>query len=128
MFATLCSNPAATNAAMGGTTGALDGAAVLLVGIGYSAMGVCVYTISMDHARAESAATDFTLQISVLGVVRLGMSSAGLALAGAFGFPQLILASVALAAFGTWFAARWLRGHRVAPVVDRRGGDTPSQQ
>lgn len=93
----------------GGSTPLLDIAAVLAVTVGYAGMGVCVATVSMDLARPESAATDFTLQISVLGVLRLVTSSAGLAVAGAVGFPVLIGASVLLAALGTLITVRWLR-------------------
>ncbi|WP_206792580.1 MFS transporter [Amycolatopsis sp. MtRt-6] len=99
---------------LGGSTAAVDAAAVLAVSVGYSGMAVCVSTVSMDLARPASAATDFTLQISVLGVLRLAMSSAGLAVAGTAGFPPLIGASVLLAAAGTWITARWLRGHHVS--------------
>jgi hypothetical protein len=99
---------------MGGSTTVLDAAAVLAVTAGYSGMAVCVYTVSMDLARPASAATDFTLQISVLGVLRIAMSSAGLAVAGAVGFPPLIAAAVLLAALGTLVTVRWLRGHGVS--------------
>ncbi|MFI0451378.1 MFS transporter [Actinomadura sp. 6N118] len=96
---------------LGGSMVVVDATAVLAVSAGYSGMAVCVYTVSMDLARPASAATDFTLQISVLGVLRLAMSSAGLALAGTVGFPPLIGASVLLAVLGTCVMARWLRGH-----------------
>ncbi|WP_410641597.1 MFS transporter [Amycolatopsis sp. lyj-346] len=99
---------------LGGSTAVLDAGAVLAVTAAYSGMGVCVYTVSMDLARPATAATDFTLQISVLGVLRLAMSSAGLAVAGAAGFPPLIGVSVLLAAAGTWITAHWLRGHHLS--------------
>ncbi|MEU6718309.1 MFS transporter [Nonomuraea sp. NPDC046802] len=98
---------------LGGSTVVLDVVAVLAVTVGYAGMAVCVYTVSMDLARPASAGTDFTLQISVLGVLRLAMTSAGLAVAGVVGFPALIGASVLLAAVGTWITARWLRGHQI---------------
>jgi MFS family permease len=97
---------------LGGSTAVLDGVAVLAVAAAYTATAVCVFTVSMDLARPTSAATDFTLQVSVLGVLRLAMSSAGLAIAGALGFPALTGASVLLAAVGAWGTARWLRDHR----------------
>jgi hypothetical protein len=96
---------------LGGSTVVLDAAAVLMVSVAYAGMAVCVYTVAMDLVRPASAATDFTLQISVLGVLRLAMSSAGLAVAGVVGFPHLIGASVLLAAGGAWITARWLRDH-----------------
>jgi predicted MFS family arabinose efflux permease len=98
---------------LGGSTAVLDVVAVLAVAAGYAGMAVCVYTVSMDLARPASAGTDFTLQISVLGVLRLAMTSAGLAVAGAVGFPVLIGTSVLLAAVGTWITTRWLRGHQI---------------
>ncbi|MFC0106052.1 MFS transporter [Kibdelosporangium aridum] len=101
----------------GGSVLALDIAAVLAVTIGYAGMAVCVWTVSMDLARRESAATDLTLQTSVLGVLRLVVSSAGLAVAGAVGFPYLIGVSILLAAAGTYVAARWLRGHTTLELV-----------
>jgi hypothetical protein len=96
---------------LGGSSAVIDTAAVLAITAGYAGMGVCVFTVAMDLARPASAATDFTLQITVLGVLRLAMTSAGLAVAGAVGFPPLISASVLLAAVGTWITTRWLRGH-----------------
>jgi MFS family permease len=98
---------------LGGSTVVLDAVAVLAVTAAYAGAAVCVYAVSMDLARPASAATDFTLQTSVLGVLRVVTSSAGLGIAGAIGFPALIGTSVLLAALGTWTAARWLRGHTV---------------
>ncbi|MEJ3653244.1 MFS transporter [Actinomycetes bacterium KLBMP 9759] len=96
---------------LGGSTVALDAGAVLAVTAGYAGMGVCAYTVAMDLARPASAATDFTVQISALGVLRLATTSAGLAAAGWAGFAPLIAASVLLAAAGTWVTVRWLRDH-----------------
>jgi hypothetical protein len=101
----------------GGSVLALDIAAVLAVTVGYAGTVVCVFTVSMDQARPESAATDFTLQTSVLGVLRLLVSSAGLAVAGVVGFPSLISLSVLLAVAGTYITARWLRGHTSMELV-----------
>ncbi|MGI5129893.1 MFS transporter [Pseudonocardia sp. CA-107938] len=105
---------------LGGSTAVLDAAAVLAVTVGYSGMAVCAYTVAMDLARPASAATDFTLQLSVLGVLRLVTTSAGLAAAGVVGFPLLIGAAVLLAAAGTWITTRWLRSHRTSPDPDPR--------
>jgi hypothetical protein len=92
-------------------------------------MGVFVATVSMDLARPESAATDFTLQISLLGVLRLVTSSAGLAVAGAVGFPVLVGASVLLAALGTLITVRWLRGAALpGQTAAPRKGQEPAPQ
>jgi MFS family permease len=104
---------------LGGFTAAVDVVAVLAVSVGYAAAAVCVFTVSMDLARPVSAATDFTLQVSVLGVLRLAINPVALALAGAVGFPLLISGSVLLAAVGTWVTARWLRDHRISDSTSK---------
>jgi MFS family permease len=98
---------------LGGSVAVLDAVAVLAVTAAYAGAAVCVFAVSMDLARPASAATDFTLQISVLGVLRVVTSSAGLGVAGAIGFPALTGVAVLCAALGTWTTARWLRGHTV---------------
>jgi hypothetical protein len=97
----------------GGSAVVLDAVAVLAVTAAYAGAAVCVFAVSMDLARPTSAATDFTLQISVLGVLRVVTGSVGLGVAGAIGFPALTVVSVLLAALGTWTTARWLRDHTV---------------
>jgi hypothetical protein len=52
----------------------------------------------MDNARPSAAGTDFTLQYCVYTLVGLVAGGAGLALAGAFGYPAVIIGS-SLAAF-----------------------------
>jgi predicted MFS family arabinose efflux permease len=100
---------------LGGAWVVLDTVAVLALAAAYSGMAVTVFAVSMDLARPASAATDFTLQISVLGILRVVTASAGLVMAGALGFPALTGVSVLLAAVGTAVTARWLRDHRTTP-------------
>jgi hypothetical protein len=104
---------------LGGFTAAVDVVAVLAASAGYAAAAACVLTVSMDLARPASAATDFTLQVSVLGVLRLAINPVVLALAGAIGFPLLIGGSVLLAAVGTWVTSRWLRDHRISDTTSK---------
>jgi predicted MFS family arabinose efflux permease len=87
------------------------GAAVVAVAIAYSAMGTWIYTIAMDMARPATAATDVTVQVSVLGVLRMSAGAGGLALAAITGYPPLIAASVLLSLAGTTAAALWTRRH-----------------
>lgn len=69
---------------------------MILVGGAYTAFVAWIFTIAMDLSREHAAATDFTLQLSVLGVLHVVTASAGLAVAGAA---------------GTVVADRWHRGH-----------------
>ncbi|MGI5283107.1 hypothetical protein ACQEVF_07205 [Nonomuraea polychroma] len=73
----------------------------------------------MDLARPATAATDVTVQVSVLGVLRMLLSAAGLALAGVAGFPVLIAASVIFSLAGTAVAAAWASRH--SPVASQMG-------
>jgi MFS family permease len=98
---------------------ALATAAVVGVSIAYSAMAAWIYTIAMDLARPATAATDVTVQVSVLGVLRMLLSAAGLALAGVAGFPLLIAASVIFSLAGTAVAAAWATRH--SPVTSQTG-------
>jgi predicted MFS family arabinose efflux permease len=104
---------------LGGSTAVVDVAAVLASSAGYAAVAVCVFTVSMDLARPASAATDFTLQVSVLGVLRLAINPVALTAGGAVGFPLLIGGSVLLAAVGTWVTSRWLRDHRISATTSK---------
>lgn len=100
---------------LGGSSPTLDGAAVLAVTAGYAGLAACVFTVSMDLARPATAATDFTLQVSVVGVLRLAVTPVALAAAGLVGFTPVICGSAALMAAGGWVALRWLRGHQTSP-------------
>ncbi|WP_431930069.1 MFS transporter [Nonomuraea jabiensis] len=93
---------------------ALATAAILAVAIAYSALATWIYTIAMDLARPATAATDVTVQISVLGVLRMLAGAAGLTLAGTVGYPRLIAACVLLSLAGTAVAAGWARQHTIA--------------
>ncbi|WP_188196564.1 MFS transporter [Nonomuraea sp. SYSU D8015] len=90
------------------------GTVVVAVAIAYSAMATWISTIAMDLARPASAATDVTVQISVLGVLRMLASAGGLTLAGIAGYPPLIGVSVLLSLAGTAVAAAWARRHSPA--------------
>lgn len=103
----------------GGGNPVLDGVAVVSTMLGYAGTALCVYTISMDFSRSSSAATDLTLQISILGVLRQVITPVGLALAGVTGFPPLIGAAVLLSGVGTWVTARWLRRHPISSVTSK---------
>jgi predicted MFS family arabinose efflux permease len=104
---------------LGGSAAAVDIVAVLAVSAGYAGMAVCAFTVSMDLSRPASAATDFTAQVSVLGVLRLAINPVALAAAGAVGFPLLLGGSALLAAVGTWVTFRWLRGHRTSVTTSK---------
>ncbi|MEV5898151.1 MFS transporter [Nonomuraea fuscirosea] len=95
----------------GGGDPIADTAAIVAIAMAYSAMLTWIFTIAMDLAHPATAATDFTVQTSVLGVLRMVVSSAGLALAAVTGYPLLIGASLALSLAGTAVAVRWARHH-----------------
>lgn len=85
----------------------LAAAAVIVVTVAYCAMATWVYTVAMDLAREKIAATDMTVQVSMLGLLRIATSAGGLALASVIGFPVLIGLSALLAAAGAGAAAFW---------------------
>ncbi|MEW9551967.1 MFS transporter [Nonomuraea sp. NPDC050783] len=97
------------------------GAAVVAVTIAYSATATWISTVAMDLARPASAATDLTVQLSVLGVLRMLAGAGGLALAAVTGYPLLIAASLVLSLAGTAVAARWAGGHLSSYVPSRKG-------
>ena len=86
--------------------------AIVMLNVSYASAGVWVYTIAMDNARAGLAATDFSLQIGVIGLLRLGLNSGGLALIPLAGFPVLVTLSGILTLLGTAVAIVWVRGTR----------------
>lgn len=85
----------------------LAAAAVTILNIAYGAMVTWIYTVAMDLAREQTAATDMTVQLSMVGVLRVATSAGGLALAAVIGFPLLIALSALLAAAGGGAAAFW---------------------
>ncbi|MFC7621478.1 MFS transporter [Microlunatus sp. GCM10028923] len=103
----------------GGAHPVLDGIAVLSTVLGYSGAALCAYTVSMDLSRPASAATDLTAQVSVLGVLRLVITPAALALAGVTSFAPLIGVAVLLSGIGTWVTARWLRRHPISSTTSK---------
>ncbi|WP_232666568.1 MFS transporter [Pseudonocardia sp. TRM90224] len=105
---------------LGGTAVPIDAVAVLIGYVAYTGCLVCIYTISMDLTRPSSAATDLTLQLAVVGVIRLGATSVGLGLAAAAGFPAVVAAAAVLALVGTAITTRWLRSHPVADTPATR--------
>jgi hypothetical protein len=68
--------------------------------------------IALSVARPTFAATDFSAQLTGIGLLRLVAGSAGLALAAQVGYLPLVVAAVALTLIGTAVAAVWLR-HRL---------------
>ncbi|WP_157981658.1 MFS transporter [Protaetiibacter intestinalis] len=86
--------------------------ALVVLYLSYASAGVWVYTIAMDNTRPELAATDFSLQIGVIGLLRLGLNSGGLALIAVAGFPLLVTLAGLLTVAGVTVAAFWARGDR----------------
>ena len=89
------------------TGGVLVGlAAVVLLSGAYAAVGTAVYTINMDWSRADSAATDYTVQDSFVHLCTQGAGAAALGLAGALGYPAVLTVAVILGLGGIVVAAR----------------------
>ena len=84
--------------ALGVTDDLTVAAAIGVLFLLYSPASAVVATVMMDNARPSAAGTDFTLQYCVYTLVGLVAGGAGLALAGAFGYPAVIIGS-SLAAF-----------------------------
>ncbi|MFI0424479.1 MFS transporter [Spongiactinospora sp. 9N601] len=79
----------------------------------YGAKLTWISTVSMDfaHRSSASAATRFTVPMSIEGIFVTIISSAGLGLAGAIGFPWLIAGALVAGVIGTALAPRWIRRH-----------------
>jgi predicted MFS family arabinose efflux permease len=89
------------------TGGALVGlAAVVLLSGAFAAIGTAVYTINMDWSRADSAATDYTVQDSFVHLCTQVTGAAGLALAGILGYTTVLTVAVILGLGGVAVAAR----------------------
>ncbi|MFI0482529.1 MFS transporter [Actinomadura sp. 9N215] len=84
-------------------------AALMAVNAVYSAKLTWISTVSMDLARPSSAATDYSVPMSVEGVFVTLVNSAGLALAAQAGFPWLIGIAVVLGLVGTAVGPAWSR-------------------
>jgi MFS family permease len=97
----------------GGDGGALAAVAVLLATAVYCAQATWIYTVCMDLSRGSAAATDFTVQTSVSGVVRMVTTGPALVLAGQIGYPWLVTGALGLALAGAVVTATWARSHTV---------------
>ncbi len=96
-----------------GDGGPLAAVAVVLATAVYCAQATWIYTVCMDLSRGAAAATDFTVQTSVSGVVRMVTTGPALVLAGQIGYPWLITGALGLALAGAVVAATWARSHTV---------------
>jgi MFS family permease len=85
--------------------------AMVAVTVVYTAKLTWIGTVSMDLARPSSAATDYTVPMSIEGVFVTVVSSAGLGLAGAVGFPWLVGGAVGFAVVGAMVAPAWIHWH-----------------
>jgi len=89
------------------TGGVLIGlAAVVLLSGAYAAVGTAVYTINMDWSRADSAATDYTVQDSFVHLCTQAAGAAALGLAAVLGYPAVLTVAVLLGLGGIVVAAR----------------------
>jgi predicted MFS family arabinose efflux permease len=95
----------------GGDGGPLAAVAVVLASAVYCAQSTWIYTVCMDLSRGSAAATDFTVQTSVTGVVRMATTGPALVLAGQTGYPWLITCALGLAIAGAVVTAAWARSH-----------------
>jgi predicted MFS family arabinose efflux permease len=105
------------------TGGALVGlAAVVLLSGAFAAIGTAVYTINMDWSRADSAATDYTVQDSFVHLCTQIAGAAGLALAGILGYTTVLTVAVILGLGGVAVAARVFQEHQtdVTPPREMR--------
>lgn len=96
--------------AAGDAAPVLTSFAVVGVAIAYGARVTWFATISMQMARRETAATDYSVPMALEGAAVTVISSAGLAIAAAVGFTGLLATAVVVAVVGTGLAAVWGRG------------------
>ncbi|MET9966656.1 MFS transporter [Streptomyces sp. NPDC006356] len=95
--------------------------------IGVSAATTCalsaMFTVVMDVARPEAAASDFTLQLATTSLVRLAANSGGLALAGLLGFTPLVIGGAVTTLVGAVLCEAWMRrSYPKAVEASRNGG------
>jgi hypothetical protein len=88
-------------------------AAMITVSAVYGAKVTWIAAVSMSLARPSSAATDYTVPMSIEGIFVTAISSAGLGLASVAGFGWTIGLAVVLAVAGTVVAPLWLRQGRL---------------
>jgi MFS family permease len=97
----------------GGDGGLLAAMAVVATSAVYCAQATWVFTVCMDLSRGSAAATDFTVQTSVMGILRMVVSGPALVLAGQLGYPWLITVAVGLTLAGAAVTVAWARSHAV---------------
>ncbi|WP_424186632.1 MFS transporter [Actinokineospora sp. G85] len=102
--------PVASGLGGSGTGGTVFAAGVLvLVAAVYGAKLTWVSTVSMDLARPEAPATEYTVPMSMLGLMRVLANSLGLASVALAGLPWVLGLAVALGVIGTAGAMAWTR-------------------
>jgi MFS family permease len=85
----------------GGIDGGLPGLiAVGVLSAASAATGTAVYTINMDWCRTETAATDYTVQDSLVELCLQLTGATGLALAGVFGYQGVLVMAMLLSLAG----------------------------
>jgi MFS family permease len=85
----------------GGIDGGLPGlVAVGLLAAASAATGTAVYTINMDWCRTATAATDYTVQDSLVELCLQVTGAAALALAGLFGYRAVLVIAMLLSLAG----------------------------
>ncbi|RJO70074.1 MFS transporter [Nocardia panacis] len=103
--------------AAGQDHGWLTTPALIAMAVIYGAKLTWTSTVSMDLVRNSSAATDFTVPMSMTGMGRAIVVPIGMWAAECFGFVAVTVASVVFAALGTVVAAVAARGYpNHAPV------------
>jgi predicted MFS family arabinose efflux permease len=95
----------------GGDGGLFATVAVLLASAVYCAQATWVFTVCMDLTRGSAAATDFTVQTSVMGILRMVVTGPALVLAGQVGYPWLITGAIGLTVAGAVVTAGWARAN-----------------
>lgn len=104
----------------------LAAAAVLVLAVASGAAFAAVYTVALDLARPQAAASDLTLQLAGTAAVRFIAGTGGLALAGALGFLPVLAGGAVAVAAGTAVTERWARRHvpaHPAAAAQARGRD-----
>jgi MFS family permease len=95
----------------GGDGGLLAAVAVVTISVVYCAQATWVFTVCMDLSRGAAAATDFTVQTSVMGILRMVVTGPALVLAGQLGYPWLVTGALGLTLAGATVTAVWARSH-----------------
>ncbi|UAK30728.1 MFS transporter [Nocardia asteroides] len=95
--------------AIGDASATVAATGILMMSIGYAAIMTWTNTVYMDNSRADSSATDYSLQATILGLLRMIASTVGLALIPGFGYMAIVLVSVFLTFLGFGVAWRHIR-------------------